>query len=549
MRYLRSSFLHMICFFMSYATASEPSVEISESSYGLAAIDTANQEVLRPLLKDIVTNSDFFKYYRLDLFGRRCLFWDDEGMCGNRACAVDTIDDEEHLPEIWRSGYLGRLSAGSTIGLDEDLDKALGSGAEGSCVRDNEPNAPILPLKKANDYCVPEDESGDGPGVYVNLIDNPERYTGYSGQHANMIWSAIYTENCFPNSVPSNVATPRADPFSQIIKEGNWIVAREGGEQGRLALNQEDTCVEKRVFYKLISGMHASVSTHLSNEYLDTDTGEWGPNLKVFLERVGNFPDRIANVYFNFALVSKAVAKLRRYLEDFTFCTNAQGYDADTRRKMLKIAIEADRTVPDVFDSKKLFLEQPQLKEEFRTRFVNVSRIMDCTGCDKCRLWGKLQVTGYATALKILFELPEDGTGTDIQLRRMEMVALINTYDRLSKSIAAINMFRTLTSSDNEINNKEFDEVFEEINDPLLNQSAFEPVWDSEWRNVWEAVKYILRSYVEFPQNIWRLALYYANKTWTKFIGRDVILEKERLDRYMKSQFLAGQGGFQRNEL
>ena len=47
------------------------------------------------------------------------------------------------------------------------------------------------------------------------------------------------------------------------------------------------------------------------------------------------------------------------------------------------------------------------IKQEFKDRFRNVSRIMDCVGCDKCRLWGKLQVSGVGTALKILFELDE----------------------------------------------------------------------------------------------------------------------------------------------
>lgn len=32
---------------------------------------------------------------------------------------------------------------------------------------------------------------------------------------------------------------------------------------------------------------------------------------------------------------------------------------------------------------------------------------MDCVGCDKCRLWGKVQTSGLGTALKILFELDE----------------------------------------------------------------------------------------------------------------------------------------------
>lgn len=32
---------------------------------------------------------------------------------------------------------------------------------------------------------------------------------------------------------------------------------------------------------------------------------------------------------------------------------------------------------------------------------------MDCVGCNKCQLWGKVQTTGLATALKILFEMDE----------------------------------------------------------------------------------------------------------------------------------------------
>ncbi len=39
----------------------------------------------------------------------------------------------------------------------------------------------------------------------------------------------------------------------------------------------------------------------------------------------------------------------------------------------------------------------------FQNKFRNISRVMDCVGCDKCKLWGKLQVTGLGTALKILF--------------------------------------------------------------------------------------------------------------------------------------------------
>lgn len=32
--------------------------------------------------------------------------------------------------------------------------------------------------------------------TYVNLLLNPERYTGYTGPSARRIWDAVYSENC-----------------------------------------------------------------------------------------------------------------------------------------------------------------------------------------------------------------------------------------------------------------------------------------------------------------------------------------------------------------
>eukprot|EP00455_Lapot_gusevi_P030796 TRINITY_DN33172_c0_g1_i1.p2 TRINITY_DN33172_c0_g1~~TRINITY_DN33172_c0_g1_i1.p2 ORF type:complete len:127 (-),score=7.72 TRINITY_DN33172_c0_g1_i1:16-354(-) len=32
----------------------------------------------------------------------------------------------------------------------------------------------------------------------------------------------------------------------------------------------------------------------------------------------------------------------------------------------------------------------------------NVSLLMDCVSCEKCRLWGKLEATGIAAAIKII---------------------------------------------------------------------------------------------------------------------------------------------------
>lgn len=93
-----------------------------------------------------------------------------------------------------------------------------------------------------------------------------------------------------------------------------------------------------------------------------------------------------------------------------------------------------------------------QLKEEFRQHFLNISRIMDCVNCDKCRLWGKLQTHGIGTALKILFtsHLPDfDSVSLStpanyyrrLQLQRNDLVALLNSLGRFSSSILEIEQF------------------------------------------------------------------------------------------------------------
>lgn len=39
--------------------------------------------------------------------------------------------------------------------------------------------------------------------------------------------------------------------------------------------DENEMCVEKRIFYKLISGLHSSISMHICSEWLNQETGEW----------------------------------------------------------------------------------------------------------------------------------------------------------------------------------------------------------------------------------------------------------------------------------
>jgi ERO1-like protein beta len=207
----------------------------------------------------------------------------------------------------------------------------------------------------------------------------------------------------------------------------------------------DDTCLEKRVFHRVISGMHASISTHLCWDYLDQKTGNWGPNLSCYEQRLHNYPERISNIYFNYALVMRAVGKIKQHISDYSFCSEDPEQDLRTKNSVLRLA-SALPSGPEIFDETIMFQDPDTivLKEDFRNRFRNVSRIMDCVGCDKCRLWGKVQTNGYGTALKVLFEFDEHDSSKDPPLRRTELVALINTMDRLSHSLMSIKEFRRM---------------------------------------------------------------------------------------------------------
>jgi ERO1-like protein beta len=130
--------------------------------------------------------------------------------------------------------------------------------------------------------------------------------------------------------------------------------------------------------------------------------------LQCFVNRVASHPERLQYIYFNTVLMLRAVARLGPYLSSYDYCTSGTHDEhtatVDAVHKVVDIAAATGR-----FDETVLFrgANAEVLKEEFKEHFRNVSRIMDCVGCDKCRLWGKVQTTGVATALKILFEMDE----------------------------------------------------------------------------------------------------------------------------------------------
>ncbi|KAF4004353.1 Endoplasmic Reticulum Oxidoreductin 1 (ERO1) family protein [Saccharomyces cerevisiae] len=84
----------------------------------LNAINENIRDDLSALLK-----SDFFKYFRLDLY-KQCSFWDaNDGLCLNRACSVDVVEDWDTLPEYWQPEILGSFNNDTMKEADDSDDE------------------------------------------------------------------------------------------------------------------------------------------------------------------------------------------------------------------------------------------------------------------------------------------------------------------------------------------------------------------------------------------------------------------------------------------
>ena len=531
-----------------------PKSIVSDACASYSTLDSLNI-ALSPSLDAITQSTDFFAYYRLNLYDQRCPVraWDDEtGSCGNIACKVDTLEDEEAIPFIWRASELSKLEGPKAAhpgreqqkerGTERPLQGTLGENVGESCVVEYDDEC------DERDYCIPEDESATAKGDYVSLVDNPERYTGYAGQP---VWDAIYRENCFFKVSTPSSSLSSSNLFNPLNNNGRFEAAnalrnviQAGTPSAELAL--DDECLEKRVFHRIISGMHASISSHICNDYLNQTTGQWGPNLQCYTDRLATHPERVSNLYFNYALLLRAVSKLRTYLKNYTFCSGDTAQDIATKSKILALADSASQH-PRIFDESIMFQDPHDtgLKEDFRNRFRNVSRLMDCVGCDKCRLWGKLQTVGYGTALKVLFEFDEMKNGENPPLRRTELVALVNTLDRVSNSLSALSQMRDMvlardfsprsslkTSSSNThtaaFSPSSLDDD-EEEDLPLSHQTetdyASQSLWQAfseEWSLVFRTLFYVLRSWTLLPSKIFQIIVLEISRAWNFWLGLPV---------------------------
>ncbi|MCQ2816796.1 MAG: ERO1 family protein [archaeon] len=244
------------------------------------------------------------------------------------------------------------------------------------------------------------DDDVDPPeGSFVNLLKNPEGFTGYKGTH---IWKAIFSENCF------------ADKLINL-------------------------CTEDLTFYRIFSGWLSNTNMQIGMNFHDLKTNRTFINVPFIITRLLNNKERIDNLFFLYSLMVKAVHKAKDVLLNYDYHSGNNREDANAINLLNELY---DGNYVDKLND--LFNETNDDFENFMhskktvqliTRFRNISSIIDCVTCSKCRMHSKLEVFGMATMLKIMFANSDQ---LKEKIRRNELVSFVNLFAKLSKTVSNI---------------------------------------------------------------------------------------------------------------
>jgi len=380
-------------------------------------VDSFNNRLHPDLVRLLQT--EYFRYFQVDFNSACTRGWDLQ--CSSPNCGVEPCDTDS-LPETVRDGKQILARPGQEQGLVSRLlswlfqtfpflEHLLGFDQDQarSC------SDPYPEYHDVVKFCKLDPLSAEEDCDSVDLVENPEQFTGYSGSAAHQVWNTVYNELCF---------------HPEENEKTLYLTSQTARKM----------CLEKRTFYKLVSGLHSSISVHLCSNYLleDGDKPVWGRNYEEFNRRFRpgttdgvEEADRLRNIYFLYLVELRAVAKVARLLD---------GLDIKVGENLLGKILRDIEEFPGHFEEDKLFtdenLDNAELLKMFQENFMKISELMDCVGCQRCKLWGKLQVTGIGTALKILFSRTEDLT-----LTRHEIVALFNSLGRHSTSVRELEHF------------------------------------------------------------------------------------------------------------
>lgn len=141
----------------------------------------------------------------------------------------------------------------------------------------------------------------------------------------------------------------------------------------------------------LVSGMHFSVRTHSAKNYSKTNN-DYMSNSQYYKDA---YNDEYRNNFLSlYDLTAAAMKKVK--CESFR-CLKVKN-DEKIENKIKKLM--------DTINKYKPANGKTQFKGYTDERYTKADRITDCIECGSCKLWGKIQIYGLDTAIKIMNNKP-----------------------------------------------------------------------------------------------------------------------------------------------
>ena len=346
-----------------------------EISYNISYIIKNNKKLCESLQK--LKKTLFFKIFKINL-DPECSVFHQEMICKDTSCQICECSNGE-VPRVWKQ----------PTGIGEDIVTTIDDPFTKWVEKFNVDTKQWL-LKEDID---PKD------GAYINLLKNPEGYTGYRGSH---IWNAIFKENCF------------TERYSSL-------------------------CVEDKIFSNIFMGWLVNTNFQIGCNFHKRGTNETFLNLTYVTTKFLYHKDKIDYLFFLYSLMLKAVNKAVPFLLSYDYSSGNKTEDIMTEkiiREIFRYELKNLDLIEDSFHDTYTYFENfmnSGMISQLIIRFRNISSIIDCVTCSKCRMHAKLEVFGIATMLKILFSSSTEELKKCMS--RNELVSFINLFAKLSKSI------------------------------------------------------------------------------------------------------------------
>ena len=349
-------------------------------TYNIKDIINNNKKLCHSLQK--LKKTLFFKIFKLNL-EPECSIFHQENICRNIECQICECANNE-VPRLWKQPQ----------GINEDIITSI----------EDPFNKWVEKFNIDSKQWLLKEDIDSKEGSYIDLLKNPEGYTGYKGSH---IWSAIFKENC----------------FSEV---------------------DSDICVEDSIFTKIFLGWQVNTNFQIGCNFHDKETNDTYINVTYVTDKFLNHKERIDYLLFLYSLMLRAVNKAIPMLLEYNYYSGNKTEDEMTTkyfREVFRYELKNIDLIEGCFEKIYEHFEKFKNSEklsELILRFRNISSIIDCVTCAKCRMHAKLEVFGIATMLKILFT--RNSEELKKILSRNELVSFINLFAKLSKSVDNIDV-------------------------------------------------------------------------------------------------------------